>query len=129
MTDKIQVGQQWIGDGESTFIIAEAGSNHDQKLGQAKELIDAAADSGVDAIKFQLFSADHLYPTGSEAHTAVKAVETPREWVPELSEYAKGKGLIFFASPFDEEAIDCLAAVDVPAYKVASSEPVHLPLM
>ena len=129
MVDKIQIGERWVGKGEPTFVIAEIGANHDQKFDQAKKLIDAAAISGVDAVKFQTFSADNLYPAGTNAHAAVRAVELPRHWIPELNQYAKQKGLIFFASPFDNSGVDSLAEVDTPAFKIASSEPVNLPLM
>lgn len=129
MKDKVQVGNRWIGAGERAFIIAEAGSNHDQKLDQAKQLIDAAAEARADAIKFQLFAADTLYPVGTQAHAALKAVELPRAWIPQLVEHAAERGLMFLASSFDREAVDCLAAVNVPAYKWASSETVNLSLL
>ena len=54
---KIKIGNTLIGDDEPTFIIAEAGSNHDGKLEQAKKLIDIVAESGADAVKFQTFKA------------------------------------------------------------------------
>ena len=129
MTDKVKVGDRWIGEGERTFIIAEVGSNHSRKLDQAKELIDATAETGADAVKFQLFTADVLVPGGGEVHEAVKEAEFPREWLSELAEYSKNCGLIFFASPFDHDAVDLLEAVNVPAYKVASSETTNLPLL
>ena len=129
MKDKVRVGDRWIGTGEPVFVIAEVGSNHNRELSQAKELIDVTAETGADAVKFQLFKADVLAPDVGEVHEAVKAAELPRQWVPELADYSRKRGLIFFASPFDDEAVDCLAAVGVPAYKVASSETTNLPLL
>jgi N-acetylneuraminate synthase/N,N'-diacetyllegionaminate synthase len=129
MTGKVQVGDKWVGEGERTFIVAEVGSNHDQKLAQAKQLIEATAATGADAVKFQFFSADSLYPPGSESNAVVKQFELPPEWLPDLAAYSKACGLIFFASPFFFEAVDALAEVDVAAYKVASSETTNLPLL
>ena len=58
---KIKIGDQLIGDEEPCFIIAEAGSNHNGSLEQAKKLIDVAAEAGADAVKFQIFKAENLY--------------------------------------------------------------------
>ena len=61
--NKVKIGNSIIGKREPTFIIAEAGSNHDGKIEQVKRLIDIAVDSGVDAVKFQAFKADKLFNT------------------------------------------------------------------
>lgn len=129
MKGAFQVGDRWVGWDKRVFIIAECGSNHDQKLSQAKQLIEAAADAGADAIKFQVFAAEDLYAPDSPLYDAVKSVELPREWLPALSNYAATYGLLFFASAFSREAVDCLEAVNVPAHKCASSETVNLPLL
>jgi sialic acid synthase SpsE len=105
------------------YIIAEAGSNFDGKLNQAKQLIDIAADANADAVKFQLFRADVLYPNGPDAvHARVKACELPREWLPELMRHAKARKIDFLATPFDADAIERLEKLGVKAYKWASSE-------
>jgi sialic acid synthase SpsE len=129
MNKKIKIGKRWIGDGEPVFIIAEAGSNHNKKLGQAMKLIDVASQSGADAVKFQLFKAEKLYRKGDPAFDVVKANELPREWVNKLAGYSRKKGLIFLASPFDTESVDLLYSIGVQAYKCASSETVNLPLL
>lgn len=139
---KIKIGERWVGEGEPVFVVAEAGSNHDGKLEQAKALIDVAAEAGADAIKFQIFSARTLYSrstpgfshleeltTSKTLYQIVKENELPRDWLPELAQYASEKGLIFLATPFDREAVDELAAAGVPAYKWASGEIVDLPLL
>ncbi|MFC1874302.1 N-acetylneuraminate synthase family protein, partial [Chloroflexota bacterium] len=59
-TQKIKIGSKIVGEGEPCFVIAEAGSNHDRKLSQAKKLIDIATDAGADAVKFQTFQADKI---------------------------------------------------------------------
>ncbi len=142
MTKKIKIGERFVGNGEPVFIIAEAGSNHDRKLEQAKRLIDIAAKAGADAIKFQTFSADKLVArlvpgTGDEEtparcaamYESFKRVELPRRWHRILAEYAEKRGLIFLSSPFDEEAVDLLDEIGVPAFKVASGDLTNLPLI
>jgi N-acetylneuraminate synthase/N,N'-diacetyllegionaminate synthase len=129
MKEKIKIGDKWIGKDERAFIIAEAGSNHDRKLDQAKQLIDVAADSGVDAVKFQLFKAESFYSTKDPMFKIMKKNELPREWVKNLCEYAKNRGLMFLGSVFDVEAIDLLHEIDSPAFKWASSETANLSLL
>ena len=129
MKDKIQIGERWVGAGEPTCVIAEIGSNHDRKWDQAKRLIEAAAEAGADVVKFQVYTAEDLYPPGTSVYEMVKAAELPREWIPKLADYSAKCGLMFFASVFSREAVDCLAEVEVPAYKWASSETVNLPLL
>ena len=105
------------------YIIAEVGSNFDGKLSQAKLLIDAAVEAKADAVKFQLFRADVLYPDkGQPIHSKVKDSEFPREWLGELMAYAESRNIDFLASPFDSEAIDLLDSMGVKAYKWGSSE-------
>jgi len=126
-----------VGPGRPVFIIAEAGSNHNRDLNQARKLIDIAAEAGADAVKFQTYSADALYsrytpvfPGESEQpYDVVKRVELPREWQPELAEYAREQGLLFLSTPFDYQAVDELNALGMPAFKWASSEINDLPLL
>ena len=129
MKDTVQIGTRLVGSDQPIFIIAEAGSNHDRKLEQAKQLIEAAAQSGADAVKFQLFTADDLYPADSPVYAAVKSVELPAEWLPELAEHSERSGVMFLSSPFSRSAVDSLADVNVLAYKWASSETVNLQLL
>jgi len=131
-----------VGEGEPTFIIAEAGSNHDQKLGQAKKLIDIAANAGADAVKFQIFQTDKIVAKTSlkaeymekvsekeSTYDIFKRIELPREWPPELAEYARKRDLIFLCSAFDEEGVDLLDEIGVPAFKIASGEITNFPLL
>ncbi|MDR1944493.1 MAG: N-acetylneuraminate synthase family protein, partial [Synergistaceae bacterium] len=120
-----------------TFVIAEIGSNHNRSLSLAKETIDAASEAGADAVKFQIYSARTLYSAkddatlaydGSSVTKLIESVETPREWLPELSDYCREKGIIFFAAPFDMAAVDELDAVS-ELFKIASFEIVDLPLI
>lgn len=141
MPRKVHIANKVIGEGEPCLIIAEAGSNHDGKLEQAKQLIDIAANSGADAVKFQTFQADKIAARTSDEianidiagsktlHELYKKMELPREWQSELTDYARDKGIIFLSTPFDEKAADQLDALGVPAFKVASFELVHLSLL
>jgi N-acetylneuraminate synthase len=139
---KIKIANKLVGEDEPTFIIAEAGSNHDGKFEQAKKLIDIAADAGVDAVKFQTFLADKIIAkTGLKTeymekvgmkgtvYDIFKKIELPREWLPELARYADREGLIFLSSTFDKEGVDLLDEIGVPAFKIASGELTNLPLL
>jgi len=126
-----------VGRGEPVFVVADAGSNHNRDLAQAKLLVDVAAEAGVDAVKFQSYSADTLYsrltpcfPGETEPpFEVVSRFELPREWQAELASYAASRGLIFLSTPFDYSAVDELDAIGVPAFKWASSEITDLPLL
>jgi N-acetylneuraminate synthase len=132
---KVRLGHRLIGDGEPCFIIAEAGSNHDGKLEQAKKLIDIAASAGADAVKFQVFRANTLYPKSAGLSDYLKVskpiydiiadMEMPYEWLPELAKYCGGKGVLFLGSVFDEESAEQLDP-HVEAFKIASYEMTHL---
>lgn len=134
----IAVGSRRVGLTEPCYIIAEAGSNHDGRLAQAFRLIDAAAEAGADAVKFQNFRADKLYPPtagksdylGDERniYDIIHAMEMPPEWLPKLAERAKSRGLAFLSSAFDEASVD-LIAPHVDAFKCASYEMTHTPLL
>ena len=135
---RIKVGDRWIGDGESFYIVAEAGSNHNGSFDQALGLIDAAADARADAVKFQQFKAAKLYPKSAGAsdylntprsiYDIIHDMEAPEDWVPRLAAHCRQRGLAFLSSPFDEESVDLLNPW-VPAFKVASYEMTHAPLL
>ena len=133
----VYIGNKVIGDDEPCFIIAEIGSNHNGSLKQAKKLIDYAVEARANAVKFQIFKADHIYSKytpefkylkGKNVYELIKNIETPRKWIKELAKYCKEKKICFLASPFDFEAIDLLDSY-VPAFKVASFEIVDLELI
>ena len=144
MTQTLRIGERLIGPGQPCFIIAEAGSNHDGRLEQALALIDCAAECGADAVKFQSFTADRLvaktrHPIatltdqfgqfGRTVHEMFLAVELPPAWLPQLRDRARARGMLFLSTPFDEISADQLDELGVPAFKVASYELVHLPLL
>ncbi|MBU1199381.1 MAG: N-acetylneuraminate synthase family protein [Nanoarchaeota archaeon] len=131
---KIKIGDKLIGDGEPCFIIAEIGCNHDGKLEQAKKMIDMAVEAKCDAAKFQSFSANKLFNEHYDGYKEgwiemLKSLEVSKEWHKILSDYCKGKKIIFMSSICDEEKVDWLDDVDVPVFKVPSYELTHLPLL
>ena len=138
-------GERTIGPGSPAFLIAELSGNHKQDLGRALALVDAAAETGVDAVKLQTYTPDTLtidcdksyfqVDVGSDAwdgmtlHQLYGTAYTPWEWHAELKERAEKLGLIVFSSPFDETAVTFLEELDMPLHKVASFEIGDLPLL
>jgi N-acetylneuraminate synthase len=135
---RIRIGDRWVGASEPCYVIAEAGSNHNGNLGQALALIDVAAEAGADAVKFQGFRARTLYPETAgksgylkderSIYEIIEAMEMPLEWLPELAARCRARGVDFLCTPFDEAWVDALDPY-VPAFKMASYELSHLPLM
>lgn len=137
----MRVAGREIGGGAPCYVIAEAGANHNRDLGIARELIDVAVEAGADAVKFQVYSGAALYSTktprfryledvsGKETHEVLEDAALPRDWLPELAAHAAARDIHFFATPFDAAAVEELAAVGVPVFKVASFELVDLGLI
>jgi sialic acid synthase SpsE len=131
------VGERVIGPGRPTYVIAEAGSNHNRDLDVARRLVDVAAEAGADAVKFQTYSGSRIYSRHATSRTLVgktpaellEEIALPREWQPLLAEHARERGVDFFSSPFDHEAVAELAELGVPLLKIASGEIVDLPLI
>lgn len=133
-----EIAGKKIGAGFPCYIVAEAGSNHNGQLNVALALIDAAADAGADAVKFQTFEAKRLYPKSAgqsdylrdetPIFDIIQAMEMPPEWLPVLHARAKARGLGFISSPFHEEAVGVLDPY-VDAFKIASYELTHAPLL
>tara|TARA_R110002020_G_scaffold120385_1_gene274390 strand:- start:33 stop:1049 length:1017 start_codon:yes stop_codon:yes gene_type:complete len=112
-----------------TFIIAEAGANHNRDINIAKSLIDVASDSGCDAIKFQTYSADTLYAGDTPDFAGyeniselIKSLELPRDWHAILKDHCDNKGIEFMSTPFDKKAIEELCDVGVSRIKIAGFE-------
>lgn len=140
--NSFSIGEKKIGNGHSVFVIAEAGSNHNRNMKQAKKLIEIAAEAEADAVKFQTYSAETLYskktpnPEYLEGKIKqktvwqmIKDIELPREWQGELADYSRSHGLIFLSTPFDYDAIEELEELNILAYKIASFEIVDLPFL
>ncbi|MBP6852984.1 MAG: pseudaminic acid synthase [Rhodoferax sp.] len=142
MTNNFSIAGRSIGPGAAPFIIAEMSGNHNQSLDRALALVDAAADAGAHAIKLQTYTADTITMPGAhriddkgslwngqELHALYTQAHTPWEWHAPIFARARARGLIAFSSPFDETAVDFLESLDVPAYKIASFENEHFPMM
>ena len=142
---KIKIGNVEIGSNQTPFIIAEMSGNHNQSLDRALEIVEAAAKSGVQALKLQTYTADTMTLDvsggdffiddenslwkGQNLHDLYKQAYSPLEWHNPIMQRANKLGMICFSSPFDESAVNFLEELDVPAYKVASFENNHLPLI
>ena len=126
---KIKISNKWIGENYPTFVIAEAGINHNGNLKTAKKLIAEAKRSNADAIKFQTFSANDLASKKSQFFNLFKKLEFSNEEFTKLSNYAKSKNIIFLSTPFSSNAVDLLTKLKVPAFKIASGDLTNLPLI
>ena len=128
---------------EKCFIIAEAGVNHNGEINKAFELIDAALEAKVDAVKFQTFQADALVNKSAQMaeyqmnnlgysdsqHQMLKELELPVSALYELKEYAEKKGLLWFSTAFDTQSIDFLQEMDIAVWKIPSGEITNLPYL
>lgn len=116
-----------------TFIIAEAGANHNRSFDQAISLIDVAKKSGGDAVKFQTYSSETLYSKFTpdfanykDLPKLIKDIEIPREWQKDLKQYCDDIDIEFMSTPFDEKAVDELVSVGVKRLKIAGFESTDL---
>ena len=141
----INIAGRPIGACHPPFVIAEMSGNHNQSLERALAIVEAAATAGAHAIKLQTYTADTMTLNvrggsfeindpdslwaGQNLHDLYKKAYTPWEWHGPIMERAHELGLICFSSPFDETAVDFLEDLGAPAYKIASFENNHLPLI
>ena len=141
----IEIAGQLIGADCPPFVIAEMSGNHNQSLKRALAIVDAAAKAGAKAIKLQTYTPDTLTLdvrggsfeiddpdslwAGQSLHDLYRKAHTPWKWHAPIMERARELGLICFSSPFDETAVDFLEGLGAPAYKIASFENNHIPLI
>src|SRR4051812_35177630 len=132
MTTSVQIGNRSVGPGNPTFIIAEIGINHNGSLETARQLIDAAKQAGCDAVKFQKRSVDVVYsaeelakprenPFGPTNGHLKRGLEFGQDAYQLIDRYCKEKNVAWFASCWDEAAVDFMEPFDPPAYKIASA--------
>src|SRR5688500_11284814 len=144
MGERIMLNGRAIGPGNLPYIIAEMSANHGQDLDAAVALIRAMKGAGADAVKLQTYTPDTLTIDSDQPWFRVGAGSlwegrtlydlyreacTPWEWQARLRDVARGEGLDFFSTPFDDTAVDFLEGLGVPAYKIASFEIVDLQLI
>lgn len=103
-----------------TYVIAEIGLNHNGDMTVAKQLIDAAIEAGVDAVKFQTYQTEKRTPKGSPIFDILKKCELTHKNFLELADYSTKKGVQFFSTPFDVESLDYLCKNNTSLLKIAS---------
>lgn len=132
-------------DRKKPFIIAEMSGNHNHSLERALQIVDAAAEAGVDALKLQTYTADTMTidksdgeffiedPNslwkGESLYSLYQKAYTPWEWHKPIFDRCKEKGILCFSTPFDFTAVDFLEELDCPIYKIASFENIDIPLI
>lgn len=141
MSACINIAGRLVGDGHPTFIIAEAGINHNGSLKIAKMMIDVAANAGVDCVKFQkrhlpsLYRRDVLDDPNKEGQTfqflipLLREVELSEAEYYEIVDYCNQRGVMFLCTPWDRPSVDFLEDLQVPAYKIASADMTNFDLL
>jgi N-acetylneuraminate synthase len=140
----VTIASRLVGDGARCFVVAEAGVNHNGALDLALRLVDAAADAGADAVKFQTFRAERViaasapkaaYQTqttdaGESQLDMVRKLELKREFHRPLAERCAARGILFMSTAFDDESARFLVdELDLPVLKIPSGEVTNAPLL
>lgn len=143
----ITIAGRKIGQGQPCYVVAEISGNHHQRYEEALALVRAAHDAGADAVKLQTYTPDTITMDsrrewfmvagkdnpdiwkGKSLYELYQTAYTPWDWQPKLKAEADRIGIPLFSSPFDETAVDFLNQMDVPAFKVASYEVGHIPML
>lgn len=140
---EIEIAGRKIGIGHPPYIVCELSANHNGSLERALQLIEAAAATGADAIKIQTYTPDSMTIDCDDAQFMIKGglwdgyklydlyaqAFTPYDWHPALFARARDLGVTLFSTPFDEAAVELLALLNAPAYKIASFEATDLALI
>ena len=132
MTKCVKIGNKVVGDGFPCFIIAEIGINHNGSVELAKKHIDLALKAGCDAVKFQKRTVDVVYTKeelarerqsvfGTTNGDLKRGLEFGYEEYSQIDKYCRDKGILWFASCWDEASVDFINQFDVPCYKIASA--------
>lgn len=140
-TDPVGIGEHLVGPDQPVYVIAEIGINHNGDVEVAKQLIDVAVAAGAQAVKFQKRTPEistpkdqrdkmRQTPWGEMTYLEYKyKVEFEQDEYAEIDSYARGKGVQWFASPWDVPSVDFLESFDVPTHKVASASVTDLDLL
>ncbi|MBW2519171.1 MAG: N-acetylneuraminate synthase family protein [Deltaproteobacteria bacterium] len=141
MTQRVNIGGKDIGDGCPVYVIAEIGLNHNGDVDLAKKLIDAASLAGCDAVKFQKRTPELCVPKdqrdiprdtpwGTMTYMEYRyRVEFEKDEFTEIDRYCRDKGMAWFASCWDEQAVDFIEQFNPPCYKMASASLTDTPLL
>ena len=130
--NKVKIWNKEIGENESVFTAAEIGINHNGDIAIAKKLIDIAVEAGCDAVKFQKRTIEIVYtkeelakprenPFGDTNGDLKRGLEFGKEGYTEINRYCKEKGIIWYASCWDEPSVDFIEKFNPPCYKIASA--------
>ena len=139
----VQVGDKTIGEGHPVFVVVELGVCHEQNIDVAKHFIDIAKKNGADAVKVEAFRADsfvsdktimHTYGTAEgiveeNYYQLLKKLELSFDQIAEIKTYADEKEILFFSTVHDQEDVEFFEEIDVCAYKIASLDMLHSPLI
>ncbi|MGZ4600904.1 MAG: N-acetylneuraminate synthase family protein [Oryzihumus sp.] len=136
------IGDRAVPSDGDVYVIAEVGVNHNGSVELAHQLVDVAADSGADAVKFQTFSPDQLVSAtasttpyqrerggSGDQRTLLEALTLPTEAWHELQQHSKERGITFLSTPFDLGSAEMLVDLGLPALKVSSGELTNLPFL
>jgi sialic acid synthase SpsE len=135
MKSVFEIAGRAVGQGRACYVIAEAGVNHNCDVQLGYKLIETAAAAGADAIKFQSYTAGKIATRVAPRYWVEPADPDGTQWdtfdrLDKLSErdfkallgHARQVGVTALSTPFDDEAVDLLASLDVPAFKIASAD-------
>ncbi|RTE95073.1 acetylneuraminic acid synthetase [Bradyrhizobium sp. LVM 105] len=136
----VRIGNRLLGDDEPCYVIAEIGNNHNGDFDRAIALVDAAVAAGADCAKFQMRKLDEVYRasslSGKDDDLAVeytldllRRFELPTAQQKKIAEYCAAKGIQYLCTPWDASSVAVLESFGVQAYKVASADLTHLPLL
>ncbi len=141
MAQSFHIGDRLVGEGQPCFIIAEAGINHNGNLNTALQLVDIATNAGVDAVKFQKRNLQQLYPAEllENPNTAewafqymipvLKQSELSASDFYAIKKHCGKRGIRLMCTPWDETSLELLEKLEIQAYKVASADLIHFPLI
>lgn len=143
MNRSFYIGNKKVGEDCDPFVIAEAGINHNGDIEVAKQMVEIAANSGVDAVKFQTFRTEEFLADKSIPYTyksqgkeitesmfeMFKRTELSKEEWSELKRFCDMKGVVFLSTPVSESDLDFLISLGASAVKMGSDDFTNLPLM
>lgn len=129
MKNIVEINGKKIGQGQEVFVIAELGINHNGDFDTARKMIDEANHAGASAVKLQTYITEKRVPKNSPIFSILKQCELSFARQKELFDYAHGKKIGIFSTPFDDESVDFLASIDAACYKIASFDIVNKKLL
>ena len=125
----IKINNTSVGEGESVYVIAEVGINHDGDMNKAVKLVEEAKKSGADAVKLQTYITEQRVPKDHAVYDILKQCELSHNDQKELFNLGKELDITIFSTPFDDESVDFLKELNNPVYKIASFDSVNTKLL